>query len=141
MTIIENLVETKIARSVRHATAIANGLHFADLHTDEERMARLLLYLAWRGVGTRSAAAFAHAIAGREPMTLTDRYQLWQQFREKRNELRRWQVLYRTTLPILITCRTNAKYCGEDMRAIKRRMKRGHDPRRPAAKPAGRPAH
>ncbi len=70
MTIIEDLVEAKIARNDWHATAIANGLHLADLRDDSERMKRARLYRVWRDAGALPGVAFQRAIDGRQPMEL-----------------------------------------------------------------------
>ncbi len=71
MTIIEQLIATKIARNPWHAATIANGLHLAELQTDAERMERARLYRLWRNAGEPPAVAFQKAIDNREPMTFT----------------------------------------------------------------------
>lgn len=70
MIITDALIAAKIARNAYHAAAIANGLHLADLRTDDERMARARLYRAWRDAGEIPAVAFKNAIAGLQPMEL-----------------------------------------------------------------------
>ncbi len=70
MTIIELLIEAKLARNTFHVAAIANGLELGELRTNEERLARARLYRHWREAGEPPALGFKNAIERRAPMKL-----------------------------------------------------------------------
>jgi hypothetical protein len=78
MNIIERLITEKIAENAFAAAAIANGLKFADLKDDEERIERARLYRRWRTKTDKkndipSWQAFALAIAGIDPDDVAER--------------------------------------------------------------------
>ena len=78
MNIIEWMIERKLAQNTIQAANIANGLKLAELATDEERCARILLYRKWRPKTDKKNQlptwqAFELAIAGIDRDDVTDR--------------------------------------------------------------------
>lgn len=63
MTIIDKIIEAKIALNVFQASHIANGLKLAEMENDEARLARCKLYRDWRNAGEKGKTAYEKAIA------------------------------------------------------------------------------
>ena len=77
MTVIEWMLENKIAANAIQAANIANGLKLAGLPEDEQQ-ARILLYRRWRPKTDRknqlpTYQAFELAIAGIDPADVVER--------------------------------------------------------------------
>ena len=78
MNITEWMLEHKIAQNTIQASNIANGLKLAELATDEERCARVLLYRKWRPKTDKcnqlpTYQAFDLAIAVIDPADVVER--------------------------------------------------------------------
>lgn len=78
MNIINWMLERKFAQNSIQAANIANGLKLAELNTDEERCARILLYRKWRPKTDKknqlpTYQAFDLAIAGIDRDHVIDR--------------------------------------------------------------------
>ncbi len=122
MTLIDEMIEFKIARNEWHAAAIANRLHLADLPDDDKRLERALLYRGWRNLGMPTARAFEKAIAGHRPISETEVWLLRRQRRDMLQQLRRWQVLHDLTLQVLDTCKKYQEYCADDIKDMEQRI-------------------
>lgn len=70
MDIVERIVSEGLAENGYAAMHIAEGLHLAQLKTEEEQMERVRLYRAWRHAGEKSKAAYWRAIRGEKPPEL-----------------------------------------------------------------------
>ena len=64
-TIIQIMLEEKLADNNFHAANMLNVLQCQNLKTDEERLARCRLYKAWKLAGENKPAARLSAIAGK----------------------------------------------------------------------------
>lgn len=64
MDIVERIVSEGLAENSYAAQHIAEGLHLAQLKTEEEQIERVRLYRQWRKAGWKSQNAYWHAILG-----------------------------------------------------------------------------
>lgn len=70
MDIITRIVDEGLAENGYAAVHIAEGLHLAQLKTEDEQIERVRLYRQWRHAGESSKGAYWRALNGEVPPQL-----------------------------------------------------------------------